>query len=171
MLIPIQNIYFLLCYAWDTLQEGELVHIQQDECHCYADLFARVLRSGVTHLLKRGLDRGYITEAEDTSSLRGKFDVSTTIKHNCLRHVRVHCLFDSLSHDVVHNRIIKTTIGRLVRCEGLDENLRQELLGVYRRLHDIAAIELSPNVFARVTLHRNNGFYGRRRSAKVRQPC
>lgn len=160
MLIPIRNIYFLLCYAWDRLEEGCFVHVQQDECKSYADLFARVLESGVIHLLKRGLDRGYVTEEEDTSCLRGKFDVSTTIKHNCLQQARGHCLFDTLSYDVTHNRIIKTTIGRLVRCDDLDPILRNRLLGVYRRLHDIAAIDLSPNVFGRVTLHRNNAYYG-----------
>lgn len=160
MKIPIQNIYYLLCYAWDALEERNIVRIQQDKCRSYADLFARVLESGVTHLLKRGLDRGYITEEEDTSSFRGKFDVSNTIKHNCLQQARVHCRFDTLSYDVTHNRIIKKTIGRLVRCNDLDRGLRNRLLGVYRRLRDIAAIDLSPNIFGRVTLHRNNAFYG-----------
>ena len=88
MKIPIRNIYFLLCYAWNTLEEGAVVHVEQDDCKSYADLFARVLESGVAHLLKRGLDRGYVTEEEDTSSLRGKFDVSTTIRHNSLRQAR-----------------------------------------------------------------------------------
>lgn len=160
MTIPIQNIYYLLCYAWDTLEEGGVVEVRQDECKSYADLFASVLEQGVTHLLKRGLDREYVTEAEDTGSPHGKLDVSTTIKHNCLQHARVHCLFDTLSHDVLHNRIIKTTIGRLVRCEDLDRKLSNRLLGVYRRLHDVGTIDLSPQVFGRITLHRNNAFYG-----------
>ena len=160
MIIPIQNLYFLLCYAWDCLEEDKIVQVGQDECNTYADLFARVLETGVTHLLKRGLDRGYITEAEDTTSLRGKLDVSTTIKHNCLQHARAHCWFDSLSHDVLHNRIVKTTIGRLVRCTELSPDIRNRLLGVYRRLHDVSAIDLAPNLFSRVSLHRNNAFYG-----------
>jgi 5-methylcytosine-specific restriction enzyme subunit McrC len=160
MNIPIQNIYFLLCYAWDVLEEGGMVHVRQEHCRTYADLFASVLESGMTHLLKRGLDRGYITEAENTPALRGKFDVSTTVKQDCLQHARVHCQFDSLSHNVIHNQIVKTTIGMLVRCADLDPGIRNRLLGVYRRLHDISAIELSPKIFGRVTLHRNNGFYG-----------
>jgi len=158
-LIPIQNIYFLLCYAWDCLEEGDIVHVEQDECQTYADLFARVLVRGVSRLLKRGLDRGYLTEEEDTTSLRGKFDVSTTIKHNCLQHARVHCLYDSLSYDVVHNRIVKTTLGTLARCEGLDGGLRDRLLSLYRRLHEVTAIDLLPGVFGKVVLHRNNAFY------------
>ena len=160
MIIPIQNLYFLLCYAWDCLDEAKIVQVRQDECNTYADLFARVLDTGVAHLLKRGLDRGYITEAEDTTSLRGKLDVSATIKHNCLQHARAHCWFDSLSHDVLHNRIVKTTIGRLVRCTELSPHIRNRLLGVYRRLHDVSDIDLAPNLFGRVSLHRNNAFYG-----------
>ena len=71
MKIPIQNIYFLLCYAWNTLAEGRVVSVSQEECKTLAELFAHVLDGGVTHLLKRGLDRDYVTEEVDTSSLRG----------------------------------------------------------------------------------------------------
>jgi 5-methylcytosine-specific restriction enzyme subunit McrC len=160
MTIPIQNIYFLLCYAWDSLEEGQVVSVSQEECNTFAELFARVLDGGVTHLLKRGLDRGYITEEEDTSSLRGKLDVSVTIKRNLLRQSRVHCVIDSLSHDVTHNRIIKATLRSLVRCKDLDRTLRDRLLRLYRRLHEIGDIDLSPKVFASVQLHRNNAYYG-----------
>lgn len=159
-MIPIQNIYFLLCYAWDSLDEGQLVPVSQDDCKTLPELFARVLEGGVTHLIKRGLDRGYITENEDTSRLRGKFDVSVTIKRNLLRTSRVHCVIDSLSHDVLHNRIIKASLRSLIRCEDLDRNLRDRLLRLYRRLHEISDIELTGKVFGKVQLHRNNAYYG-----------
>jgi 5-methylcytosine-specific restriction enzyme subunit McrC len=136
-----------------------VVSVSQDDCKTLAELFARVLDGGVTHLLKRGIDRGYITEEEDTSSLRGKFDVSVTIKRNLLRQSRVHCVIDSLSYDVMHNRIIKATIRSLVRCKDLDRNLRDRLLRLYRRLHEIIDIDLSAKVFGSVQLHRNNAYY------------
>lgn len=160
MKIPIQNIYFLLCYAWNTLAEGRVVSVTQEECKTLADLFARVLDGGVTHLLKRGLDRGYVTEEMDTSSLRGKLDISTTIKRQLLLRCRVHCVIDSLSYDVTHNQIIKTTIRNLVQCEDLDRDLRDRFLRLYRRLHEVSEIELSSSAFASVQLHRNNAFYG-----------
>lgn len=160
MTIPVQNIYYLLCYAWDSLDEGQVVSVSQDDCKTLAELFARVLDGGVTHLLKRGLDRDYITEEEDTSSLRGKLDVSTTIKRNLLRQSRVHCVIDSLSYDVTHNRIIKATLRSLVRCKDLDRDLRDRLLRLYRRLHEVSDIDLSAKVFGSVRLHRNNAYYG-----------
>ena len=160
MTIPIQNIYFLLCYAWDSLEEGQVVSVSPEKCKTLAELFARVLDGGVTHLLKRGLDRGYITEEEDTSSLRGKFDVSVTIKRNLLRQSRVHCVIDSLSYDVTHNRIIKATLRSLVRCKDLDRSLRDRLLRLYRRLHEVGDIDLTAKAFGSVQLHRNNAYYG-----------
>lgn len=160
MTIPIQNIYFLLCYAWDRLEEGEIVSVSPEDCETTAELFARVLDSGVTHLLKRGLDRDYISEEVETSSLRGKFDVTTTIKQNLLRKSRVHCVVDSFSYDVTHNRIIKATLRNLLRCRGLDRDLRNRLLRLYRRLHDVSDIKLTPKDFDSVQLHRNNAWYG-----------
>ena len=159
-MIPIQNIYFLLCYAWDTLAEGQVVKLSEDECDTPIDLFARVLEGGVTHLLKRGLDRGYITEELDTSSLRGKLDVSTSIKRNLFHQAHAHCIVDSLSYDVVHNQIIKATLRHLIRFGGLKRDRHDRLLGLYRKLHEVSDIEVKAKDFDRIQFHRNNAFYG-----------
>ena len=159
MTIPIQNIYYLLCYAWDSLEQGQVVPVSQDDCKTLAELFARVLDGGVTHLLKRGLDRDYITEDEDTTSLRGKLGVSSTVKRNLQRKSRVYCVIDAMSHNVPHNRIVKATLRNLVHCSGLDRTLRDRLLRLYRRLHEVSDIELTPRDFGAVRLHRNNAYY------------
>ena len=39
--IPIQNIYYLLCYAWDKLTEKEVVGVEAIDTTTLADLFAR----------------------------------------------------------------------------------------------------------------------------------
>ena len=160
MIIPIRNVYLLLCYAWNTLPEGKIVNVQQEDCNTYLELFGRILESGVTHLLKRGLDREYTTVQDNTASPRGKIDLSATIKRSQLQQSRLTCLFDSLSHDVLHNRIVKTTVLNVLRCDEVNLQLRERLLEVYRRLHDVTVITISANVFSKVTLHRNNGFYG-----------
>ena len=72
MNIPIENIYFLLCYAWDKLAEKEVVNVDPIESTSLADLFAKVLVSGTNHLVKRGFDRGYVTHSEWVTRLRGR---------------------------------------------------------------------------------------------------
>lgn len=157
--IPIQNVYYLLCYVWNALEQGATVDVAQDDCRSMKELFGRVLEAGATHLLKRGLDRQYVTEAVDTPRPRGKLDVSETVKRNLPVRSRVHCHVDSLSHDVLHNRLLKSTIGRVVRCENVDRELRDRLLRVYRRLHDVSEVPITSSAFTRVVLHRNNAHY------------
>ena len=43
MAIPIENIYFLLCYAWNKLDEKERVDVSIDDKTELLDLFAKVL--------------------------------------------------------------------------------------------------------------------------------
>ena len=55
MSIPIQNIYFLLSYAWNRLDEAERVKIEKKELTDVPSLLTRVLLNASTALLKQGL--------------------------------------------------------------------------------------------------------------------
>lgn len=83
-MIAIRNVYYLLLYAWDRLDEGRMATIDAEPDTDLVDLLASVLVRGVDDLLRRGLDRGYLLDADDISGIRGKFDVSATIKANLL---------------------------------------------------------------------------------------
>jgi 5-methylcytosine-specific restriction enzyme subunit McrC len=157
--IPIQNIYYLLCYAWNKLDERDVVNVSGIDTTNLVDLFAKVLLGGMNHLLKRGLDRGYLLFFEDTCALKGKISFNPTIKRNLLIKAQVHCEYDELSHNILHNRIIKSTIWELICIEAIDKTLKKELIGLYRRLHEIDDIKLTGVLFKRVQLHQNNSFY------------
>src|SRR5688572_14056077 len=101
--IPIQNIYFLLCYAWDKLDEGETVDVTSLDTNRLADLFARVLTSGTYHLIRRGFDRDYLAFSEETPRIRGRINFPECIKRNLINRGRPLCEFDELSYDVIHN--------------------------------------------------------------------
>lgn len=159
MKIPIQNIYFLLAYAWNSLQEARSIAVSQEGCRILPDLFARVLVGGVNQLLRRGLDRDYLTEEVNTTCPRGKFDLAATLKYGLLLKNQVRCSVDTLTHDVLHNQIIRATLRHLSRCEGLDRSLRNQLLQLHHTLHEISEIELRLTLFSQVRLHRNNGHY------------
>ncbi len=159
MNIPIQNLYFLLIYAWDVLEESDLLEVRTEDCTQLVDLFARVLRSSAEAIVRRGLDRGYIPRHELIAGVRGKLDLGGSIKANTLRHGRAVCIFDELSHDVTHNRIIKSTIRRLLSVRDLNEEIRDELAETYGRLHQISEIDLGERAFRSVQLYRNNRYY------------
>jgi len=64
-----------------------------------------------------------------------------------------------MSHDILHNQIIKTTIGQLIYWDELNKELRQELISIYRKLQDISEIRLNPKSFTDVQLNQSNFFY------------
>jgi len=157
--IPIQNIYYLLCYAWNKLEERDIVDVPVEDCTNIIDLLAKVLIGTTTHLLKRGLDRGYIEQHEDRPSLRGKVIFSPSLKRTLFHQGKAHCHFDDLHYNVLHNQILKTTIHCLILEKYLDSGLKEQLVGIYRRFHGIEEIELRGKIFGSFNLHRNNYFY------------
>ena len=159
MSIPIRNIYYLLCYAWDHVQEGETVDVGSQEFSGMVDLFAKVLNEGVSRLISRGLDRDYLAVHEDIRGLKGKLDLATTIKRNLLLNGKTHCAFDELSYDVPQNRILKATLRQLVLVPGLDPGHRQRAVSLYRKLDAVSDVPLSRRLFRTVRIHRNNRFY------------
>ena len=158
--IPIQNIYYLLCYAWGNLEERDIVNVDAIPITKLVDLFAEVLINGITYLRKRGLDRGYIEFEEELTTLRGKIDFSRSLKRNLFKQARAHCEYDDFSYDVLHNRIIKSTIQHLIKIKGIDKKNKDSLVDILRWFSDIEPIHLNHSAFRRVQLNRNNAFYG-----------
>lgn len=117
---PIQNVYYLLCYAWDKLAEKDVVAVEAINSTTLVNLFARVLINGTHHLLKRGFDRGYVPQHEWTGRLRGRICFQDAIRRNATLTGRLPCHFDELSYNVLHNRLLKATMRRLIRAPGLE---------------------------------------------------
>jgi 5-methylcytosine-specific restriction enzyme subunit McrC len=158
--IPIENIYYLLCYAWDRLEEAALTDVTPTPEMRLPELFARVLRNGVAHLLKRGLDRAYLTTEEEIAGVRGRLNVSKSIKRATFPRARAWCEVDELSPDTLPNRIVRTTLRALASVEELDATLAEELRDLYRRMPGVREVRLNDQTFWRVTLGSNIRYYG-----------
>jgi 5-methylcytosine-specific restriction enzyme subunit McrC len=157
--VPVENLYYLLCYAWDHLEATRLVDVRSIAGRSPEELLARMLGAGVVALLKRGLDRDYVSERDDLRVPRGKLDLTSTMKRNLMRRQRVACDFDELQADVLHNRLIKATLTQLVRVAALPGERRKELRDLAQRMAGVSDVEVRVQAFRRVRLHRNNRHY------------
>ena len=160
MQIPIENIYYLLCYAWNKLDEKDRVSVSIDDKTELLDLFAKVLINASKMLLKRGIDKSYIDITEELGGVKGKLEFSQTVKNNILFKQRTVCTYDDFSANILSNRILVTTIYRLTRTKGLDKQLKAELWNLQKMFSGIEQIELKSVLFKQVKLNRNNRFYG-----------
>ena len=157
-MVPIRNLYNLLCYAWNFPQGVGAVDVGDVDGDRVQDLLATMLVRAADDLLRRGLDRSYVVEDDDLRAPRGKIQISETIGRALDRSSRVSCAFDELSYDVLHNRILRASALRLSRCQ-LNPVLERRLCTMVRRMPIVRDVPLSPSLFSRVTLHRNNVRY------------
>jgi 5-methylcytosine-specific restriction enzyme subunit McrC len=157
--IPVQNVYFLLSYAWNALPEADIVDVSRVPSNELADLFAFVLCGGVDHLARRGLERGYRGIEDELTSLRGRVRILESHARMLLQRGRALCEFDNLETNTLQNQIIKATLGSLVRVAELDPGLRKRAITLGRRLSGIDDIALDGSAFRRVQLHTNNRYY------------
>lgn len=160
MTIPIRNLYYLFTYAWARFPPGDEVPTGVDECPDLQNLLAKLLIDGTHRLIRRGLDRGYISLEEDTRAPRGKLLLDEIMKRQTLRNGQLACTYDELLPDVLHNRILKSTLKVLAGADRLDPKFRHELLLLHRRLGDVSDLRLDAASFKRVQLSRNIRQYG-----------
>lgn len=160
MQIPIENIYYLLCYAWNKLDEKDRVSVSIDDTTELLDLFAKVLINATRILLKRGIDKNYVPETAQFAGIKGKLELSQTLKSNSLFKQKTVCSFDEFSGNILTNQILVTTLERLIRTRNLDRELKSEIKKLLGMFEAIKRINLNTAVFKQVKLHRNNKFYG-----------
>lgn len=159
MSIPIENIYYLLCYAWNKLDEKDRVAVSAEDFTKLLDLLAKVLINSTRILLKRGIDRNYLDVTNEFAGVKGKLEFSKTVKSQLLLKQKTICSFDEFSSNVLTNQILLTTLNRLIKTESLDTGLRSEIKNLLWRFDEVQTIELTSSVFSKVKLHRNNKFY------------
>ncbi len=160
MAIPVQNIYYLLCYAWNKLDEKDRVKISIDDNTSLLDLFAKVLINATGLLLKRGIDKQYQSFDEEVVGIKGKLLLNQTVKANLFKHGRAICQFDDLTSNSLLNQILVTTIHKLRRTKGVAKELKRHLSDLEDMMFGIEQIELSGSHFKQIKLNRNNRFYG-----------
>lgn len=157
--IPIQNLYYLLSYAWDHFHQGDEVDVSADACPDLVNLVARVLAHGIERLARRGLDQQYVETLEAVSSLRGRVLVAQSYRRMTHRSGRMLCMFDDLSADVLPNRILRSTCDRLLANDQLTSENRHLVRRAKGWLREVRPIRLTNRTFSRVQFHRNNRAY------------
>jgi len=115
--IPVQNIYYMLSYAFQVLNEQGYKDIATEQFGNVAELCAAILSRGIAVQLKRGLGKEYIPQTEALSSLRGKIDITESIKTQSLLRKQLICTYDDFTVNSYLNRILKSTMELLLHAD------------------------------------------------------
>ncbi len=141
-MIPIQNIYYMLSYSFSVLNEQGYKSITTEKFDNIAELMAAILVKGIATQLKRGLQKEYIGRTEELSLLRGKIDVSESVKTQTMLKSQMVCSYDEFSVNGLMNRILKSTVYLLLKSD-ISAKRKKELKKLMVFFADVELIDLN----------------------------
>lgn len=157
--IFIKNIYYMLSYAFTTLNQSNFEDVATEEFENMHNLFAAILAKGVGQQLKQGLYREYLNKRENMVVMRGKIDMSGTIKNKIARQQILSCEYDDLSENNLLNQILKTTVMILLRLAKVDTEYKDALKKEMLFFSNVDTIEPASIRWASIRFQRNNQTY------------
>lgn len=140
-MIPVQNIYYMLTYAFKVLNENGYKKIANEKFHNTADLMAEILAKGISIQLKRGLGKEYINQTDELSLLKGKINITNSIKTQSMLRNKMICVYDVFSVNSTLNRILKSTVELLIKTN-ISKSRKKELRNLMLFFADVKPIDL-----------------------------
>ena len=156
-MIPIKNVYYMLSYAFQLLNEQGYKKLATEDFDNAGDLCAAILIRGITCQLKRGLGREYISETDTISAIRGKIEITESIKNQSMIRSQMVCTYDEFSINSPLNQIIKSTVILLLKAD-ISKTRKKELRKLMVYFEDISVVDVRSINWA-INYNRNNQTY------------
>lgn len=112
---PVKNIYYMLSYAFNSLNFKEYRKVASEDFENIYDLFSELLTIALNKQIKQGLYRDYMEVDETTSSIHGKINITESINELSFINKKLNCTYDEFSLNSYLNKIIKTTLTILLK--------------------------------------------------------
>ena len=132
----------MLSYSFSVLNEQGYKSIATEKFDNIAELMAAILVKGIATQLKRGLQKEYIGRTEELSLLRGKIDVSESVKTQTMLKSQMVCSYDEFSVNGLMNRILKSTVHLLLKSD-ISAKRKKELKKLMVFFADVELIDLN----------------------------
>lgn len=156
-MIPIRNVYYMLSYAFQILQEQGYNNISTEDFDNTAELCSAILSKGISLQLKRGLNKDYIEVKEPLSAIKGKIDISDSIKTRSIMKSQLVCSYDEFSENSYFNKILKTTVMLLLKAD-ISKSRKKELKNLMMFFSNVDTLDVH-DIDWHIRYNKNNQSY------------
>lgn len=147
----------MLSYAFQVLNEQGYKNLATEQFANTADLCSAILIKGVSIQLKRGLNKEYVLETEQLSTVRGKIEVTDSIKGLTMLKQKLVCTHDEFTIDFYMNQILKSTMLLLIKADIAPER-KKEIKKLLVYFNEVSEIDLQ-HINWNLQYSRNNQSY------------
>lgn len=139
------------------LNEQGYKKLATEEFDNAGDLCAAILIRGISYQLKRGLGREYISETDTISAIRGKIEITESIKNQSMIRSQMVCTFDDFSVNSPLNQIIKSTVMLLLKAD-ISKTRKKELRKLMVYFDEVGVVDVR-SINWSINYNRNNQTY------------
>ena len=157
--ILIKNIYYMLSYAFQSLNQYDDEKIIKEEFDNTLNMFAAVLYHGMALQLKHGIYREYMSIRKDIPVMHGKINIQNTVKNRIQNKQLLSCEYDELSENNMFNRILKSTVLHLIKSSDVKNEYRELLKKQMLYFSEVEETDLHSVKWSELVFHRNNQSY------------
>ena len=162
--IPIRNLWHMLLYTWNRQHLLQKWRAESEASPSLDALLAIILVELIEQRMRVGLGRGYRNVEDEIGSIRGRILFSESNNRLSFHRGQAVCRYAIFSGNVLRNKIIKTTLGRLARLGEFGtrpetHSIKSRLRRVARNMVDIDTIEIKPEIVRRELLNRQDNDY------------
>lgn len=158
-MIKIQNVYYMLSYAFQNLNEVEAKKYSAEKFEFIDDLFTAILAKGIAKQVKRGLGKEYVYHTEEIMSPRGRINISETLKLRAVQKNSISCDLDELVENTYMNQILKSTSLLLLHSKDVAKENKKQLKKVLLFFSNVDTINCRSIDWSRLQYNRNNASY------------
>lgn len=158
-MIRVQNIYYMLAYAFQCLNEKDEKRYSGEQFDYVADLFASILANGIAKQIKKGLFREYVTYEEELTSPRGRIRLSDTINKLAAQQKVTVCDVDEYIENTYANQVLKSVLLLLVKSDEVRSTTKKKLKSFLLYFQQVGETDVYHVAWNRFTYTRNNSSY------------
>ena len=157
----VKNIYYMLCYSFygERLNLKDEAYLGEEAFENIYNLFSLLLCLILKKQVKKGIYRNYNYYVDEVNRVKGKINISETIKANNLSNKRVVCEYDEYDENCLLNKVIKTTIQYLIRSPKIGSNTKIELKKLLLYFSKVDIIDIKTIKWDQIKFNRNNISY------------
>ena len=155
--IYIKNIYYMLSYAYKSLNEKGYRKIQTESFENTTELLSEILIIGVSKQIKQGLVKDYIDVTQTTASIKGKINITDSINEQSFIKGQLNCTYDEFSINCYLNQILKSTMNLLVKAD-ISHTRKKKLKNLLMYFRDVNLIDVG-KINWKIRFDRNNQTY------------
>ncbi len=157
----VKNIYYMLCYSFygEKLDEKDEDNLGDEAFENIYNLFSLLLCLLLKKQVKKGIHKDYNYYVDDSIFIRGKINVTETIKANNWTNKKVVCEFDEYDENCLLNKVIKTTMYYLIKSSKIGSNTKNELKRILLYFSKVDVVDIKTIKWDQIKFNRNNISY------------